>query len=238
MEERTMEAIETFAVTSETGRYIATISIFNDPDAPNPMEDGSANGKLYSFNRRHLYFNESLIEELAELEFRLRLANNMDPDDEDSNKDGLIASVEKEIAEFWKHRVPLSYYEHGGCRWDVAGTRSYPDAQWDSVSFAGIWEADADAIENIKARCKTKGTDFADEMKTYAQEVLDMYNKWLNGEYFGYSVRVHTNRGTEVGDGNSCWGYDDQDYCREEAKQSAKLLLDELEAENELPGYK
>src|SRR4051812_44156696 len=41
--------------------------------------------------------------------------------------------------------VPLSYYEHGLCLWDIAGGSRYescPDKQWDGRGFAGIWEAD------------------------------------------------------------------------------------------------
>ncbi len=49
--------------------------------------------------------------------------------------------------------VPLSYYEHGQCLWDVqSGARIAvcPDKQWDQVEFAGIWEPDKDCLENIE----------------------------------------------------------------------------------------
>jgi len=39
--------------------------------------------------------------------------------------------------------VMLSYFEHGLCRWGVAGTLSgMPDFQWDGVKYAGIWVPD------------------------------------------------------------------------------------------------
>ncbi len=49
--------------------------------------------------------------------------------------------------------VPLSYFEHGNCKWGVAGTMSsMPDFNWDGVSFAGIWEPDKCAAEEVARR--------------------------------------------------------------------------------------
>ena len=47
--------------------------------------------------------------------------------------------------------VKLSYYEHGLCRWSVAGELpAAAHCPWDSVSFAGIWLPDAETLESAK----------------------------------------------------------------------------------------
>jgi len=40
--------------------------------------------------------------------------------------------------------VPLSYFEHGNCIWDVRGSSmsNWPDFNWDGVDFAGVWIPD------------------------------------------------------------------------------------------------
>lgn len=55
------------------------------------------------------------------------------------------------------YHIPLSYFEHGQCRWGVAGSMSsMPDFQWDGTLFAGFWEADKECILNIKLKAAEK----------------------------------------------------------------------------------
>jgi hypothetical protein len=52
--------------------------------------------------------------------------------------------------------IPLSYFEHGNCIWDVQGSMERtPDFQWDGVSFAGVWIPDAALYGN-----EPKGEEF------------------------------------------------------------------------------
>lgn len=54
------------------------------------------------------------------------------------------------IIESDKDAVLLSYFEHGLCRWGVAGTMSnMPDFRWDGTRFAGVWWPDDSCREHI-----------------------------------------------------------------------------------------
>ena len=51
-----------------------------------------------------------------------------------------------------KYWIPLSYFEHGNCLWDVQGgprIGSCPDMQWDGCRFAGLWVPCKYALDNI-----------------------------------------------------------------------------------------
>ena len=87
--------------------------------------DDDGEGKIYSFNTRH--------------------SNFAHPDN--------IQSVLEKGDEDWL--VPLSYYEHGGCLWDVEGGElisQCPDMSWDGRVKAGVYVPDSIAKENIELR--------------------------------------------------------------------------------------
>lgn len=72
--------------------------------------------------------------------FSRRHMNNISPDDVPGMKHS-------------EYAVPLSYFEHGLCKWGVAGSMSgMPDFQWDGVGFAGVWLPDKYCIDEIKRR--------------------------------------------------------------------------------------
>lgn len=49
--------------------------------------------------------------------------------------------------------VMLSYFEHGQCKWGVAGSMSgMPDFCWDGVQYAGLWTPDKCCIDEILHR--------------------------------------------------------------------------------------
>jgi len=94
----------------------------------------------------------------------------------------------------------LSYFEHGPCRWSRHGTG--PQCQWDNVDVAGvlIWEH---APKDMGAK------SYADRAKD-ADQFLDTYTAWANGEVYGYAVSevVTLPCGhTETRDLDSCFGY-------------------------------
>ena len=59
-----MEAIETTTIEQDGHTY--RISIFRDPDAPNPLDDWSEMGTILSLNRRHVNFDPAGVEEAIE----------------------------------------------------------------------------------------------------------------------------------------------------------------------------
>ena len=55
------------------------------------------------------------------------------------------------LEEYGKDVVFLSYFEHGLCKWGVAGSMgNMPDFQWDGVSYAGLWIPDKYLIEEAE----------------------------------------------------------------------------------------
>jgi len=118
--------------------------------------------------------------------------------------------------------VPLSYYEHGLCRWSVAG--ELPAAlccPWDSVGFAGVWLPDAGTLASARNYGGRTRLQF---MHKRAREACDAYTQWCNGEVYGYQVERVTTCGTCDGEQaellDSCWGFFGLDYCRDEATSS------------------
>lgn len=76
--------------------------------------------------------------------FSRRHRNNISPDEVSGMKYG-------------EYAVPLSYFEHGLCKWGVAGSMSnMPDFCWDGVGYAGAWVPDKHCVEHIKSSAIAK----------------------------------------------------------------------------------
>jgi hypothetical protein len=61
-------------------------------------------------------------------------------------RNGIDQDEAKRLMKENRYALPLSYYEHGNCLWDVQGGPQIsrcPDMQWDGVRFAGLWVPDA-----------------------------------------------------------------------------------------------
>ena len=127
-----------------------------DPDAENPSKNGDGRWQIYSFSNRHKDFKDP--EELK--------------DEDGEIKAEIKAKLESGLAFF------LSYYEHGLCKWSLAGHG--PQCQWDTVSKAGIaiWE---EPEENIGAKT------YDERAKDCAAE-LEEYTEWCNGHCFQYTI--------------------------------------------------
>jgi hypothetical protein len=95
--------------------------------------------------------------------------------------------------------VPLSYYEHGNCLWDVAGgarIRCAPDAEWDQVGLAGVWVPDDDTRGAAPAHSKRR----REYMRKRAAEVCAVYTQYCNGEVYWVSVLAYAVRRDERGE--------------------------------------
>jgi hypothetical protein len=179
-----MNAIETKTIEHDGSTY--RITIYPDPDVPNPLEDWSEMGRILSLNRRHRNFDPAGVEDA--------LAH--DPD-----------------------AVPLSYFEHGLCRWAVAGELPAGcQCPWDSVALAGVWRPDAETLESARHYGGRTRTHF---MRKRARQACDAYTQWCNGEVYGYEIeRIATcpccgHETAELLD--SLWGCYGLDDCRGEA---------------------
>jgi hypothetical protein len=185
-----MDAIET--ETTQHNGQTYRITIYADPDVPNPLDDWSEMGTILSLNGRHVNFDPDGVED----------AIKTNPD-----------------------AVPLSYYEHGGCLWAVAG--ELPAAARcprDSVSFAGVWLPDAETVASARNYGGWTRKQF---MRKRARQACDAYTQWCNGDVYGYEVeRVTTcshcgQESRELVD--SCWGCYRLDYCLSEARANVEI---------------
>lgn len=130
--------------------------------------------------------------------------------------DGIEAAIENH-----PDAVPLSYFEHGLCRWSVAG--ELPAAcqcPWDSVGFAGLWLPDAATLESARAYGGSTRRHF---MRKRARQACDAYTLWCNGEVYGYEVVRITHcpcGGEQTEFIDSVWGFLGLEHCRDAAHET------------------
>lgn len=123
--------------------------------------------------------------------------------------------------------VPLSYFEHGLCRWSVAGELP-PGSRcpFDSVAFAGLWLPDATTLESARPYGGWTRRQF---MRIRALQACDVYTQWCNGEVYGYEIEHVTAcdacSAERVVCVDSCWGFYGLDDCRAEARQSVEARI-------------
>lgn len=121
---------------------------------------------------------------------------------------------------------PLSYFEHGNCRWGLAGTmEGMPDFRWDGVSFAGFLEINLDDDNREWWEEKTP-----EEQREIARGFLEEFTSWANGEIYGYVLESLDPRKCDQGNVHdnpeeidSCWGFIGFDYFAEEVSRVTEL---------------
>ena len=137
--------------------------------------------------------------------FNSNHVNYKDPDgflDEHGNVALWLRNKLRAGTAFW-----LGYYEHGACQWNLSG--EHWGSPWDSISCAGLllWEHPLDHM----------GARTPEDRRKDARGFLESYTAWCNGWGYGYSVE--DDEGETL---DSCWGYFDEDYCKQEATSSAQ----------------
>ena len=131
------------------------------------------------------------------------------------------AGIEAAIADN-PDAVPLSYFEHGLCRWSVAdempaGCR----CPFDSVPFAGLWLPDATTLASARNYGGRTRRHF---MRKRARQACDAYTLWCNGDVYGYEIRRVTvcpccgDERSEMVD--SCSGFFGLEECLSEARSA------------------
>lgn len=75
-------------------------------------------------------------------------------------------------------------YKHGGVHYSVAGTRNYPDRQWDVLPNA-LYAPPIDVLNEYR-----EGERSHDELVAFANVVLDEYSDACNGHVYGVVVEV------------------------------------------------
>ena len=109
-------------------------------------------------------------------------------------------------------RLPLFLYDHSGI---TMSTGSFDD-RWDAGQVGWIY-ATRESIRKI----------WGDEPYTEAQIVealeseVKIYDTYITGGYVGYVIEDEDGHTLD-----SCWGFDDADYCMVEARSSAEYYAD------------
>lgn len=99
--------------------------------------------------------------------------------------------------------LPLYLYDHSGI---TISTKPF-SCQWDSGQIGYIYLSRNKAIQEWGKKIPLK-----EKLESYLESEVKTYDKYLTGSFVGYEIN-----GPEI-DGASCWGYDDEKYCIEEAK--------------------
>lgn len=113
-----------------------------------------------------------------------------------------------------KHYVilPLYLYDHSGITMNTTGF----SCRWDSGQVGWIYARRDDILrDNPGAKYLTK------KLRKWAEEILRaevfVYDQYLTGDIWGYSISVVDGDGDEVDHVESCWGFYGEDYCIQES---------------------
>lgn len=136
------------------------------------------------------------------------------------------------IKEEGKIGLFVQRYRHGLDHYSVAGSRQYPDHNWD-VGLVGLHVPCEDVQQAYRKILAEKGADAAAEyIIKDANNTLDSYSDWANGEVYGTIVETWQIEGEHVRavEEESCWGYIGSDH----AVESLMDLMPEKEPEPSL----
>lgn len=116
----------------------------------------------------------------------------------------------------------VSEYRHGQSALALCGStraNNFPDREWDVISLVG-W------IKISKKLREDWGIgDDKDKAKANALGTLQEWEAYLNGNVFGYIVRVYDAENNELElEDDSCWGYYFEDDALSDAQISAAYL--------------
>lgn len=159
-------------MSTDVGVYRAMVSVFFDDYAETPVQPGQ-DWNLYSFHSR----DGNRIDSYS---FLRRVAGRIEPAQDDVRKK-LDAGL----------MFILSRYEHSGISWSLTGEGVR--CRFDTSDPGGllIWEGKEEDL----------GPTSLEGREEDARKFLDIYNAWINGECYGFSVEYPDGRE------DSCCGY-------------------------------
>jgi len=194
------------------------LTVAHDDMCESPMEYDTV-FKMHSFSTRHINFTDPDVLLACQYEYPEGHEYEGFACDEmpTAHGEGRIEDHEWEGPEGFL----LSYFEHGLCRWGLAGTMSgMPDFRWDGVAIAGFLEviAEGDTL--------TWWNGLEDERKEeLAASMMEIYTEWVNGENYGYKLEKVTKHECDQGfyhedveDLDSCWGFTGANWFEQEVQ--------------------
>ena len=185
-------------------------------------------GKIYFLHLDYDEFVENPLEDWSEMgEIVSR-----------SSRDGDPQRYQDEV-ENNPYVVHLDVYVHSGTMWGVSGDLDYVpgvEFQWDGVRSAGVWVPDEDTLSDA---LKLKDDERSAFLRKRAEEAVEVYNQWLNGDVYCYSINVYNvctcDNGVVITDENhysnheaivsdSCGSFFGYKYAEEEFNNQLKYI--------------
>jgi len=178
------------------------ITIEQDQDVENPRTDYDHLGKMVCFHRRY------------------NLGDKHEYSADDYSGWGQIekAIVENEDVALI---VPVYLYDHSSLRMKIGSFRGLAQhAEWDSgqVGFAYVTKAALRKELNVK-RIGKKEREYAERV---LKSEVEVYDQFLSGDVYCYSVHTVDADGDEDEDVDSCCGMYGYNYCLQQAKEAAE----------------
>lgn len=211
-----------------------TVEIHCDPDASSPRENDNL-GKMVCWHRRYDLGDvmpkedrDTWLGSLLPEGTKDRLERRHERECIAAKGDDARLAVfrdhhERVLAEVRKRHVilPLYLYDHGGL---VMRTAPFCD-RWDSGQVGYIYTSNADAMTEYSARKITPA--LRAKVEERLRQEVKTYSLYLEGRFTGYIVKDVD--GETV---NSCWGFDDETDCEQEAIAAADYEADQRDADH------
>ena len=148
-----------------------------------------------------------------------RSVNLGDRQIEGTSKERLIEELEAEGDKVLAI-VPIWIYQHSGIFLHAQAEKpGYPyNCPWDSgqVGWAYVLKSTAEKLGCVGAYGGAEGGDWTDRYEHNITQEVEVYDRWQRGEFAGYIVEDDDEEQLD-----SCFGFDDVDYCRTEAREAA-----------------
>ena len=217
-----------------------TIKICHDPDAESPREWSNL-GTMACWHRRYNELGDTMpagspddyLESLLDNDVLARLERKHERDQNrvvnlqgkeyfDAIRKADAEHHARVFAEVEKRYIilPVFMYDHSGLS---LSTRPF-SCPWDSGQVGYIHISLEKVREEYSVRAVTKKVR---EKATEAlRQEVKVYSNWLGGGFTGYVVEDEDGETVD-----SCWGFDDQDYCLSQARDAADYEADRREEE-------
>jgi hypothetical protein len=134
----------------------------------------------------------------------------------------------------------LERYRHSGDVYALCQAGNFPDRRWDVSPLVGFIsphpDVDSDVIKEYHDLV-AEGKD--DEARAVLVDRLNsdikVYNHYLAGEVYGYTVGLYNRDGDQLVESDSCWGFiGESEYCLQEAKDVGYHMALSVLSKNEL----
>jgi hypothetical protein len=123
----------------------------------------------------------------------------------------------------------VSKYQQSNVHYSVAGTNSYGNDRFDVSHGCAVHIPCAYIQSEFRKMKRTHGEGEAYEhFLKVANETLNSYSDWCNGEVYGYTVLTFDKKGNEI-DNKQCWGYVGRENAENERLSIMKHIVESEE---------